>query len=163
MLSRYVATAILLCSELNSKTFIKTYSEDSLGWKRIAKYAGENLTVAQGSLGNSALIFLRTVSNNSATMTAIIIFESAYQVSSFKLLSTKGSAIISKIRHVIDTNSNTAYIEIYYNANNYNGFTVSMPCNIDGANLVAWKPTDGESTEETVEGVTVMSSLDLTA
>lgn len=148
-------------NELNSKSFFATYEANSAGWKRVAKYGGTTSFVANGSHGNTALIFLRTTFNNTANMTSLIIFESAYAESSFKILSRKGSTVISKIRYVIDTNENMGYIEVYYNSNQANRFTVSMPCNIDGGGSYHWLPTDGESTDETVEGVKVVSSLDL--
>lgn len=154
-------TLVGAIDELNSKTFFAIYEESSAGWKRIAKYGDSNLTMAQGAGGNNALIFLRTAFEYAANMTAIIIFESSYNASSFKVLSKKGSTVISKIRYVIDA-ENMGYIEVYYNSDTANRITVSMPCNMDGTGSHRWQPTEGESTEEVVEGVIVKSSLDLT-
>ena len=156
-------------SELNSKSlinrnFFKKYEANSVGWKRIAKYEyNQELSVANGSMAYNALMFLRTSFINDSPMSAIVIFEAGYTMSSFKILSMKGSPLIPKIRHVVDTRTKTAYLEVYYNSNNSNGFTVSMPCNVDGGDIACWVPTDGESAEETTSGVNIVSTLDLTA
>ena len=162
-------TLIAALNELNSKSlinrnFFKKYEANSVGWKRIAKYEyNQELSVANGSTAYNALMFLRTYFNNDSPMSAIVIFEAGYNMSSFKILSIKGSPLIPKIRHVVDTRTKTAYLEVYYNSNNSNGFTVSMPCNVDGGDIACWVPTDGESAEETTSGVNIVSTLDLTA
>lgn len=114
-------------------------------------------------MGYGALLFIRTTYNTTTPMTAIIIFEAGYTISSFKPLSIKGSSVISQIRHVVDTNSNVAYIEVYYNADTFNNFTISMPCNVDGHYKSCWEPMDGEGTVASIPGVNVVSQLDLTA
>ncbi len=97
----------------------------------------------------------------------LISFASRYHItaeSSFIKLHGIGNEVVTKIRHTIDSKTNTAYIEIYYSSNLGNRVNISFPSNNNANNQINnWIPTNGESTEETVEGVTVVSSLDLTS
>ena len=104
---------------------------------------------------------------NDANMYDLISFASRYHrtaESSFIKLHGIGNEVVTKIRHTIDSKTNTAYIEIYYSSNLGNRVNISFPSNNNANNQINnWIPTNGESTEETVEGVTVVSSLDLTS
>ena len=145
-------------------TFSETYSATP-GWIRVAKYEGGSiLSIAQGNIGYGGLIILRSVYSNKTNEFYIVSFNAGYRTSSFtQLASNNIHSLIKKIRHTIDENAKVSYIELYIDAeNSFNELNVSMPCNVDGRALIAWKPTDGESTEETVEDVTVVSTLDLT-
>lgn len=145
-------------------TFSETYSATP-GWIRVAKYeGGGDLSMAQGGNGYGGLIILRSVYSNRTNEFYIVSFNAGFSMSSFtQLASNNMHSLITKIRHTIDKNAKVSYIELYINAENpYNNLNVSMPCNVDGRALIAWKPTDGESTEETVEDVTVVSTLVLT-
>ena len=81
--------------------------------------------------------------------------------SNFLKLHHIGNGPITKIRHTVDTKTNTAYIEVYYDSNSGNDISISVPSNIYGRNEVAWKDAGGTATEETVSGVTVISTLSL--
>ena len=144
-------------------TFSETYSATP-GWIRVAKYNGKSsLSQAQGNIGYGGLIILRSVYSNKTNEFSIISFNAGYRESSFtQFASNNKHLLIKRIRHTVDENAIVSYIELYIEAENANNdLSVSMPCNVNGRNLIAWEPTSGESTEETVEGVTVVSSLDL--
>lgn len=154
-------------NELNSKmprdtNFVKTYSAVP-GWIRVAKYNFGTIEAANGNAGYGGLIIYRTVFSNKTNEFSIISFNAGYNNSSFeKIASNNIHLLIKKIRHTVDINANTAYIELYIEAmNSNNRVNISMPCNVDGENNIAWMQTNGESTDETVEGVKVVSSLDL--
>lgn len=98
-------------------------------------------------------------------MYSLISFASYYTagpgVSNFLKIHHVGDGPITKIRHTVDTKTNTSYIEIYYDFDASNEFSISMPSNVYGRNETAWKDAGCTATEETVSGVNVISSLSL--
>lgn len=144
--------------------FTKAYNAIP-GWMRVAKYSASSIEAANGNVGYGGLIIYRTLYSSKSNEFSIISFNAGYNASTFEQIASNNThSLIKKIRHTIDINTNTAYIELYIEAiDSNNRLSISMPCNIDGNNNITWKPTEGESTEETVEGVTVVSSLDLTS
>ncbi len=118
-------------------------------------------------MGYGGIIIIRTAYSNDANMYDLISFASRYYTapeSNFMKLHGIGNEVITKIRHTIDSNANTAYIEVYYNSNLENPVNISIPSNDNANNKInKWMPTNGESTAETVGGVTVVSTLDLTS
>lgn len=154
-------------NELNSKTLSHTYLLSGSGWKRVLKFEGVSASEAGGAVGYGGIIIIRTSYMNDANMYDLISFASRYYItaeSSFIKLHGIGNEVVTKIRHTIDSKTNTAYIEIYYPSNLGNRVNISFPSNNNANNQINnWIPTNGESTEETVEGVTVVSSLDLTS
>lgn len=160
-------TLIAALNELNSKTLSHSYSLSGIGWKRVLKFEGVSASSAGGSLGYGGIIIIRTAYSNDANMYDLISFASRYYTapeSNFMKLHGIGNEVITKIRHTIDSNANTAYIEVYYNSNLENPVNISIPSNDNANNKInKWMPTNGESTAETVGGVTVVSTLDLTS
>lgn len=148
----------------NSKSLTKSYWLSSPGWKRVLKFEATNISAAQGSMGYGCLIIVRSVYQNSENMYSLISFASQYYnsaKSNFLKLHHIGNGPITKIRHTVDTKTNTAYIEIYNESNNGNDVSISVPSNIYGRDIVAWKDAGGAATEETISGVTVISTLSL--
>ena len=134
------------------------------GWIRVAKYQAENLTVAQGSKGYGALLTIKSFYSNRYPVYYLISFHAGHQISGFTILdSYKGNGILQKIRHTVDTNTDTAYIELNISdsASKNNAITVTILDNIDGYGTNKWEPVNAESTDESVSDVTVISSLSL--
>lgn len=143
----------------------QTYSLSGVGWKRILKFETGSSSAAGGSYGYGGLIVIRTAYSNDANMYNLISFASRYYVaaqSNFLKLHGIGNEVITKIRHTVDSNTNTAYIEVYYNSSRENRVNIDFLSNSSAMlKTNKWKPTSGESTDETVDGVTVVSTLDL--
>ena len=134
------------------------------GWIRVAKYQAENTTVAQGSKGYGALLTIKSYYSNRYPVYYLISFHSGYTTSGFTILdSYKGNGILQNIRHTVDANTNTAYIELNISddASENNSITVTILDNIDGYGDQKWESVNAESTDESVSGVTVVSSLSL--
>lgn len=158
-------TLIAAINELNSKSLVKGYYASSSGWKRVLKIETTSVTSASGALGYGGLILIRTMYQNHINMYSLISFASYYPadpgVSNFLKIHHVGDGPITKIRHTVDTKTNTSYIEIYYDSDASNEFSISMPSNVYGRNEIAWKDAGCTATEETVSGVNVVSSLSL--
>ena len=134
------------------------------GWIRVAKYQAENTTVAKGSKGYGALLTIKSFYSNKYPVYYIISFHAGNQISGFTILdSYKGNGILQKIRHTVDANTNTAYIELNISdsASEQNAITVTILDNIDGYGNNKWVSVNAEATNESVSGVTVVSSLSL--
>lgn len=134
------------------------------GWIRVAKYQAESTTVAQGSKGYGALLTIKSFYSNRYPVYYIISFHAGHQISGFTILdSYKGNGILQNIRHTVDANTDTAYIELNISdsASEYNSITVTILDNINGYGDQKWESVNAESTDESVSGVTVISSLSL--
>ena len=134
------------------------------GWIRVAKYQAESTTVAQGSKGYGALLTIKSFYSNRYPVYYIISFHAGHQISGFTILdSYKGNGILQNIRHTVDANANTAYIELNISdsASENNSITVTILDNINGYGDQKWESVNAESTDESVSGVTVISSLSL--
>lgn len=134
------------------------------GWIRVAKYQAESTTVAQGSKGYGALLTIKSFYSNRYPVYYLISFHAGHQTSGFTIIdSYKGNGILQKIRHTVDANTNTAYIELNISdaASENNSITVTILDNINGYGDQKWESVNAESTDESVSGVTVISSLSL--
>ena len=134
------------------------------GWIRVAKYQAESTTVAQGSKGYGALLTIKSFYSNRYPVYYLISFHAGHQTSGFTIIdSYKGNGILQKIRHTVDTNTDTAYIELNISddASENNSITVTILDNIDGYGNNKWQSVNAESTDESVSGVNVISSLSL--
>lgn len=143
---------------------LKKYSCTTKGWYRIAKFGpNSNIAIIQGASGNSVLFNFKSSYSSRANMSFWGLLNTSNQKSNITII---GSEItysqITKIRHTIDENNKTAYIELYYNLDTYNPFTFELICpsaHIDGE----WELLNTlEKTEETVENVSIYSVADLT-
>ena len=134
------------------------------GWIRVAKYQAESTTVAQGSKGYGALLTIKSFYSNRYPVYYLISFHAGRQTSGFTIIdSYKGNGILQKIRHTVDVNTNTAYIELNISdvASENNSITVTILDNINGYGDQKWEPVNAESTDESVSGVNAISSLSL--
>ena len=143
---------------------MNTMKKIHTGWIRVAKYQAESVTVAQGSKGYGALLTIKSFYSNRYPVYYIISFHAGHQISGFTILdSYKGNGILQNIRHTVDANTNTAYIELNISdaASESNSITVTILDNINGYGDQKWESVNAESTDESVSGVTVVSSLSL--
>lgn len=149
--------------ELNSKSSICGFSLSSPGWYRIAKYEASSKSGAYGSEGYGCLIQINSVFHNDTTIFRLISFAAGYTISKFDILSSYvTSAALTKIRHTVDENTNTAYIEVYYGAKLINSFGFSCLCNVNGyGNTGVWKNAGAQPTQESIQGVAVVSAINL--
>ena len=134
------------------------------GWIRVAKYQAESTADAQGNKGYGALLTIKSFYSNKYPVYYIISFHAGYQISGFTILdSYKGNGILQNIRHTVDVNTDTAYIELNISddASENNSITVTILDNINGYGDQKWESVNAESTNESVSGVTVVSSLSL--
>ena len=143
---------------------MNTMKKIHTGWIRVAKYQAESVTVAQGSKGYGALLTIKSFYSNRYPVYYIISFHAGHQISGFTILdSYKGNGILQNIRHTVDANTDTAYIELNISdaASENNSITVTILDNIDGSGDNKWVSVNAEATNESVSGVTVVSSLSL--
>ena len=126
----------------------------SVGWYRFAKYNGDNLG------GDGAIIDIKIMTtfnrdNNSVHHVELIC---TYARSKFKLVGGySNTLVISKIRHVYDSINKKSYIDIYYNSNYMNGIFAYVK-----AYNYAFSPVNFEPIKESVDGCTIVSSVELT-
>ena len=143
---------------------MNTMKKIHTGWIRVAKYQAENTTDAQGSKGYGALLTIKSFYSNRYPVYYLISFHAGLQTSGFTIIdSYKGNGILQKIRHTVDANTDTAYIELNISdaASENNSITVTILDNIDGYGDNKWVSVNAEATNESVSGVTVVSSLSL--
>lgn len=148
----------------NKLQYIQTTSYavvKTAGWYRVAEYNSVTESVLRGSYGNACFLSLKRAYNHYGTEEYRIRLSSAYDSQTFKCEdATIGSKqLISKVRYTYD--SEKAYIEIYYNEDLANPIFVEIGNSSDG--YTCWKAIDFETTEETVEGVTVTTTYNIPA
>lgn len=161
-------------SKLQKKIYVKKLLENPIvpktksmrisktGWYRIAKIECDSLSDARGGIGNNCNIEISRSFNALSTE-----FKKIQLVSinnSTKFTDETSSAVtngqlIAKIRHTLDTATNTGYVEIYYSNDSTNNMlvTISNHMNYNGQ---YWELITPELTAETVDGVTVLGSHD---
>lgn len=145
-----------------SSRYVGNPTMNSIGWWRIAKYASSNANNSKGGCANSCNIILKRAFSNANNEYHNVTLLSTFNSSKFKDNENKSNTqIITKIRHVVDTSTNTAYIEVYYNASTNNALSVTINNTADVGTL--WTPMVATKTSETVDNVTVMSSMNLVA
>ena len=146
---------------------VAQYEFSGVGWRRVFKFNASSLSETQGSYGYGELIKINSLYNTLHSVYKLISFAAGYNQSNFlNIHSIDSQRVITKIRHTIDSINNIAYIEIYYASESANKVTLAILANTigffdDNFKTIAWQPTNGESTEETVDGVGIISSLDL--
>lgn len=150
---------------INSKN-LTSYCVDKpiskIGWYRIARFKNPASTVVNGSATNSLTITIKRVYNNAPPEFHEIKFIGLYDTSEFRSIFNKSqSHRFTKIRHTIDHTNKYAYIEVYYNLGSTNAAAWFLNDIMDALGS-KWEAIF-ESTEETVDGVTVKSSMDIPA
>lgn len=156
-------------AELNNKLADKPPASSykstlsSQGWYRVAEFSPQIITTAVGASCNSVNISIKRVygSNNNEYYNLLLM--SIYNKSEFiKIGKLINNQCITKIRHTIDKTNSKAYLEIYYYISATNPVTVNLFDIEDGSQTFKWNTITPIATAETVEGVTILSSMDLT-
>lgn len=143
---------------LNSIQSTSKATLSTAGWYRVAEYRG-NANSSQGGTTNSCEITIKR-GTSSYGGTYRLYLESRYEKQEFKVKCVDISAhILTKIRYVIDTQTNIAYIEVYNTANSM--WLVGISNGKD--ERYSWKAIDAVATSETVDGVTVTTTYDIPA
>ena len=149
---------------LLQNAIVPTYKKIILnqqGWHRIAQIKFDSANKANGSLGNNCEIEISRSYMNGRNEFHKIQLVSLFNTSKFQNERSNGvdAHYITKIRHVVDTNTNTTYLEIYYNASSENQPVVTLSNHMNFDNMF-WEIIEPELTAETVDGVTVLGSHD---
>lgn len=127
----------------------------AIGWHRIA-------VCQTPSTCNSVNISLKRHYNVVDNEYHNILLMSVYQKSKFVLIGNLIDVqLITKIRHTKDAINACEYLEIYYSSNLHNALRVIL---YDTEDVMGnkWVTITPVVTDETVDGVTVISSMDLT-
>ena len=113
------------------------------------------------------LIIIKTAFASGGNCCYFLCLNSSHQKSNFTILgSSKTYNSISKIRHVVDIENKTSYLEFYYNSKSdiyANPVSVELQSMNDGYRSNKWELIDYELTQETINGVDVYSTADLVA
>lgn len=133
------------------------------GWYRIASAPVTGASQLSGVFGYACNLKIMNVFNSIQNAAYDISFVGAKDVSSFALLNRAiGTHIqMSKIRHTIDTANNIVYIEVYYKASTGNNSFIRLTDNVN--QFSTFSLIEPKATEETVDNVTVVSSMELNA
>ena len=135
---------------------------DSAGWYKVATFEAIDAVSTKGSTCNSVNISIKRDFHNANNEYYNILLMSIYCKSQFvligKLINTRG---ITKIRHTVDIANLKAYLEIYYSLSSSNDVQINLYDTNDTAGN-KWTAITPIATEETVDGVSVVSSMDLT-
>ena len=95
----------------------KLFKLESAGWYRVAKIDCDTIQEANGSHSNSCDIEIKRAYSTLSTEYKKIKLVSLYQTSSFVEEVSKNynsdTNTITKIRHTVDTTTNTGYIEVF--------------------------------------------------
>ena len=136
--------------------------QNGTGWYRIAKFAS-NSYESKGSTTNSCQLFIKRVYSNNNNEYHEVKLSSVYGKSKLVSgVSIVNEQYITRIRHTVDTTNNVAYIEIYYTSTKTNPVTLI----INNGRCIYnkyWQCMEPELTDETVDGVTVYSTMDIPA
>lgn len=135
------------------------------GWYRIAEYSvSDNVSTLKGAKGNGCLLAIKGEYQTNKNSDYLIKFSSAYNNQRFDLISavTYGNTnVITKIRYTYNETEMKGYIEVYYSVDKVNAIYTEILAIADRGCL--WKGVTPYATEETVEGVTVVTTLDIPA
>lgn len=136
----------------------------SAGWYRIAVYHEDgSVPVSQGSLSPSCGISLKRLYNNNRGEYHKVELRALYQRSSFREISGYSDVhLLTKVRHVWDNNDKSMYIEVYYAGTKQNQISVTIEDN-KTSYIRHWTAITPILTSESVDGVTVYSTVNLTA
>ena len=159
-------------SKLQKKIYVKKLLENPIvpknksmrisktGWFRIAKIECDSLSDAKGGIGNNCNIEISRSFNALSTEFKKIQLVSINNSTKFTneiSSAVSNGQLIAKIRHTLDSATNTGYVEIYYSKDSSNNMlvTISNHMNYNGQ---YWELITPEETAETVGGVTVLGS-----
>ena len=132
------------------------------GWYRIASYISSNNNTAMGANGSMCEIIIRRAYNNLNNEVHCIRFAGVFQKSKFaSVMNLSNSQVVTKIRHTVDTTNTTGYIEIYISSGSLNGYGITIQGDMNFGTV--WTSCGIVATSETVDGVTVVSSMDIPA
>lgn len=111
------------------------------GWYRIAEYHSSSLTGAQGASGCGCTITIRRSYNYKSSEVHSLQLVAGFDQSFIQSLHDYApvAQLITAARHTVDTNTNTAYFEIYYNpdGSNLEGLRVTVS---DGRTASTYDP-----------------------
>lgn len=131
--------------------------KEGSGWYRIAKRDGGSTIDASG-----CEIIIKRPYHNINSEFHHIYFTSVFQKSKFvSIVNFSNGHVIKKIRNVLDKTNRCSYIEIYISSGALNGYYISLTNNYDCDGK--WENHGFEKTEETVDGCTILSSMDIPA
>lgn len=159
-------------SKLQKKIYVKKLLENPIvpknksmriskkGWYRIAKIECDSLSEARGGIGNNCNIEISRSFNSLSTEFKKIQLVSINNSTKFAdeiSSAVSNGQLIAKIRHTLDTATNTGYVELYYSNDSTNNMlvTISNHMNYNGQ---YWELITPEETAETVDGVNVLGS-----
>jgi hypothetical protein len=132
------------------------------GWYRVAVFEASDIGLIKGSYCNSVNISIKRSYNAESNEYYNILLMSIFNKSQFVLIGKLVNVQdITKIRHTIDVANLKAYIEIYYTSQFSNDLQISL-YDTKSVTNVKWNAITAVATEETVDGVSVVSSTDLT-
>lgn len=135
------------------------------GWYRIAEYSvSDNVSTLKGAKGNGCLLAIKGEYQTNKNSDYLIKFSSAYNNQRFDLISavTYGNTnVITKIRYTYNETELKGYIEVYYAVDKVNAIYTEILAITDRG--CVWKGVTPYPTEETVDGVTVVTTFDIPA
>ena len=136
------------------------------GWYRIAEYNAKDgvLATLKGAKGNGCLLAFKGEYQKDRNSEYLIKFSSAYNRQRFDLISAVtylDTNVITKIRYTYNETEMKAYIEVYYAVDTINAIYTEILAMTDRTN--SWKGVTPYLTEETVDGVTVVTTFDIPA
>ena len=133
-----------------------------IGWYRVAIYDKSPYGINGTHASSCTLIIRKTANNNNSQYTKVNVRLAGNSLIDFKCIDNKNTSntqFIDKIRYTKDTENQTAYIEIYYNTTSSNDVAFTIVDGFDG--IKEWKTIDPVLTEDTVDGVAVVTTYDI--
>lgn len=154
-------------NEISNYTVKPSLPPNGLGWYRIAKYDCSNESngsvCVTGATTNSCEIIIKRAYSNTNNEFHHVRFVSVFQKSKFEeVLNMSNQRVVSKMRHTVDNVNNIGYIEIYVTNSWLNSYYISVINNRDSSST-KWEVCAWEKTEETVDNVSIYSSIDIGA
>lgn len=138
-----------------------TFSLSTAGWYRIAKFNGANYAANMGASDNSVDMVIKRIYSTADNEHHEIKLVSVSNSIEFQNICSKSKTqLFTKIRFTED--STNAYIEIYYASSIDNGCSVTLSNRLDAVGSSTWTPCL-EQTDETVDGVTIVTTTDIAA
>lgn len=132
---------------------------NTVGWYRVAEYVSTTSSV-KGNQANSCILVIKRGYGNNISDYYKISLASVYEKQKFTVLeSSNGSHLFTKIRYTYA--DKTAYLEVYYNGNSSNNCAFIV--NNGNDYYFGWKAITPTLTSETVDGVTVTTTYDISA
>ena len=133
----------------------------SKGWYRIAQLGGGLM------FANSCVVSIKRFYNSPAPEYQKVQFVNSYNSNKIipivSFTGSDGTHMFTKIRKVYDSVNSISYIEIYQDRDTAGNSIIVNITDAVGYNCRAWKAIKPVPTQETVEGISVLASLDLPA